>query len=226
MTFRFWYALDFRIEWYSNMKSSPYIVAALLAQASLSVHSETTDPNDCKLIGNDTQRLACFDSIFPPRTSGTTPIVMSGQETIDQAEVSLAPQPEADKPSDAPAVTQPEPAVGVVAVAQSELAAEGTEVSQPEQKTASSEFGSEHLPAIDTDRLEARIVGDFNGWTGNTRFTLDNGQVWQQTRNYVRNYKPRDPIPRPSVTITKSVFNSYKMRIEGVKRTVQVKRVK
>ncbi len=102
--------------------------------------------------------------------------------------------------------------------------AEAAPVAAPAAK-AEEDFGSEQLPVEPVDRIEARLVGDFTGWTGKTKFALDNGQVWQQTRNYVRNYEPREPISQPKVTITRSWAGSYKMRIEGVKRTIQVKRI-
>lgn len=89
-----------------------------------------------------------------------------------------------------------------------------------------SDFGAEQLPpSSDKDQIEARLLGDFTGWTGKTIFRLDNGQVWQQTNNYIRNYSPRDPITQPKVTITKGMFTSYNLRVEGVKRIVQVKRI-
>lgn len=31
-----------------------------------------------------------------------------------------------------------------------------------------------------TERITAKISGRFTGWEGSTKFTLDNGQVWQQ----------------------------------------------
>ena len=95
----------------------------------------------------------------------------------------------------------------------------------PPAAKAEDDFGSEQLPVEPVDRIEARLVGDFTGWTGTTKFALDNGQVWQQTRNYIRNYEPRDPIPQPKVTITRSFAGSYKMRVEGVRRIVQVRRI-
>ena len=38
-----------------------------------------------------------------------------------------------------------------------------------------------------TEYLESRINGDFEGWTGETIFELDNGQVWKQA-SYAYNY--------------------------------------
>jgi len=92
--------------------------------------------------------------------------------------------------------------------------------------TAAATFGAEQVRQPPLEYVEARLVGDFTGWTGKTVFRLDNGQVWQQTSNYIRNYTPRNPIPQARVTISKGGFGGYNMRIEGVKRIVQVKRVK
>ena len=117
--------------------------------------------------------------------------------------------------AEAPAAPEPESAPPAAAAAPAAAQAAETE----------DDFGSEQLPVERVDRVEARLIGDFTGWTGRTKFPLDNGQVWQQTRNYVRNYEPREPIPQAKVTITRSFAGSYKMRIEGVKRTVQVKRI-
>lgn len=87
-------------------------------------------------------------------------------------------------------------------------------------------FGAEQLPANSPDEIEARLVGNFTGWSGDTVFRLDNGQVWQQTRNYIRSYTPREPMHEPRVTISKGLFGSYDLRVEGVKRVVQVKRIR
>lgn len=96
----------------------------------------------------------------------------------------------------------------------------------PEQTSITvAEVGAEKLPTPPATDIETRMIGDFTGWSGKTVFTLDNGEVWQQTNNYISDYSPRSPIRQPKITITKGMFGSYNMRIEGVKRTVQVKRV-
>ena len=40
--------------------------------------------------------------------------------------------------------------------------------------------------------LEARLVGDFTGWTGQTMFRLDNGQVWGQRSATTYRHKGSD----------------------------------
>jgi len=96
----------------------------------------------------------------------------------------------------------------------------------PRESTAVAEFGAEQIVQPPIEFVEARLVGDFKGWTGQTVFTLDNGQVWRQTKNYIRNYKPKSPIPQARVTISKGMMGSYNLRVEGIKRIVQVKRIK
>lgn len=106
-----------------------------------------------------------------------------------------------------------------------EAMTENARVDEP-PAPAPSEFGAEQLKPDIPDFIEARLIGDFNGWSGNTIFHLDNGQVWRQTKNYIKPYQPPDPIPSPRVTIEKAAFGSYNLRVEGIKRIVQVRRIK
>lgn len=87
------------------------------------------------------------------------------------------------------------------------------------------EFGKEQVEPKHIDRIEARLVDTFNGWSGSTVFRLDNGQVWRQLKNNARPWKPREPMVEPLVTIERSMFGGYRLRVDGVNRTVQVKRV-
>jgi hypothetical protein len=72
------------------------------------------------------------------------------------------------------------------------------------------------------DLIETRIIGDFDGWSGNTRFRLENGQIWRQNEPdtfIVRTKK------NPKVTIRRSMFGSYLLKIEGYNSSVKVERV-
>jgi hypothetical protein len=71
------------------------------------------------------------------------------------------------------------------------------------------------------DIFESKIDGEFSGWSGNTLFALDNGQVWQQssydlTRHFA--YSPRVLIYRSGPAI--------KMHVEGVDHTIFVTRIR
>lgn len=71
--------------------------------------------------------------------------------------------------------------------------------------------------------LTAHIVGKFTGWSGSTRFTLDNGEVWQQVDD---SSLSTGAIMNPKVTISRGLINSFYLSVEGVKDTVLVKRTK
>jgi hypothetical protein len=73
------------------------------------------------------------------------------------------------------------------------------------------------------DSISAHIAGDFDGWHGSTRFTLDNGQVWEQVDDSIVTVKR---IANPKVTIARGLFNSYYMSVSGMTDSVQVKRIK
>jgi hypothetical protein len=72
-----------------------------------------------------------------------------------------------------------------------------------------------------SDVIESEIAGDFNGWDGETIFKLTNGQIWQQAEyDYEYEY-----AFQPEVTIYKAA-GGYKMKVEGMDDTINVKRIK
>lgn len=73
------------------------------------------------------------------------------------------------------------------------------------------------------DSIEAHIVGSFDGWHGSTRVTLDNGQVWEEVDDSMVTV---GRLTNPKVTISRGPLNGYLMTIEGVRDTVQVRRIK
>ena len=68
----------------------------------------------------------------------------------------------------------------------------------------------------------SRIAGEFSGWTGSTRFTLENGQVWRQVENTSLLGVKADS---PAVTIEPAFMGSWRMRVEGYNQRVRVERV-
>jgi len=59
--------------------------------------------------------------------------------------------------------------------------------------------------------IQSRIVGPFSGYTGNTVFTLENGQRWAQSQRDSA-YYPK--VDSPAVVIVKAGFG-YRMYIQG-----------
>ena len=79
----------------------------------------------------------------------------------------------------------------------------------------------EVLPVVKvTGFMKTCIDGTFEGWSGDTVFTLCNGQVWQQT-TYAYTYHY---AYRPDVLIYWNGYQ-YKMKVEGVDQTIAVVRI-
>lgn len=71
-------------------------------------------------------------------------------------------------------------------------------------------------------RIEARIVGPFTGWSGQTLFQLDNGQVWRQRIKGRYMYKDDDT----RVVITRNLLGYYNMTLVATGRGVGVEPVR
>ena len=85
------------------------------------------------------------------------------------------------------------------------------------------QFGNERIAQADEepDQITSRILGEFKGWSGDTEFQLENGQVWKQSSTGLLIVR----INNPTVTIKKSFFGTYNLNIEGVNSTVKVRRI-
>jgi hypothetical protein len=94
----------------------------------------------------------------------------------------------------------------------------------PPEKT----FGAEHLDATpvtaatEGETIEARILGEFDGWTGHTNFPLDNGQIWQQR---VRGEYRHKVVTGVAVEIVRGRFGYY-LKVTESGRQIGVTRVK
>jgi hypothetical protein len=87
--------------------------------------------------------------------------------------------------------------------------------------TAASEPITADTTSSTASAIESQIEGTFNGWSGDTIFKLNNGQIWQQASYaYTHHY-----AYRPEVVIYKT-GSGYKMKVEGVDDTINVKRIK
>ena len=77
--------------------------------------------------------------------------------------------------------------------------------------------------AAPSEGVVSRISGPFTGWTGNTQFTLDNGQVWQQAEaGSMRGVN----VDSPAVTIKPAFMGSWLMKVEGFNTAIRVRRIK
>jgi hypothetical protein len=92
--------------------------------------------------------------------------------------------------------------------------------------------GTKHIMKVDgvsdtiavtqvTNFEKTCISGEFDGWTGDTVFSLCNGEVWQQTEyKYTYHY-----AYNPNVLIYSTGYQ-YRMRVDGVSDTIAVTRIR
>jgi len=80
---------------------------------------------------------------------------------------------------------------------------------------------SEKKPASDSS-FEARLTGNFTGWSGKTVFRLDDGQVWRQRS--AANYRHRSTDMR--VKFKKNWMGGWEMTVVSSGKTVLVSKVK
>jgi len=71
-------------------------------------------------------------------------------------------------------------------------------------------------------RLEARIVAPFSGWSGQTLFRLDNGQVWRQRIKGRYMFDGDDT----RVVITRNMFGFYNLTLLSTGRSIGVEPVR
>jgi hypothetical protein len=81
---------------------------------------------------------------------------------------------------------------------------------------------NESVKAVQNSDISASVLGDFNGWTGDTLFRLDNGQIWKQrTPGKWRTHKEA-----VKVHISQNALGFWEMRVDGAQRSIGVKRIK
>lgn len=122
-------------------------------------------------------------------------------------------------------LTVPGTGVAAAAAGTTGVAAEDSAAPRPDAHagSAAEDFGREQQQAQkEMQSMTARVVGGFRGWSGDTVFELDNGQVWQQTGSGRYEYSGEDR----AVVISRGFLGSFSLRPEGLNRTVHVKRTK
>jgi len=84
-------------------------------------------------------------------------------------------------------------------------------------------FGNERIAQVEdeTNQITSRILGEFKGWSGYTKFQLENGQIWQQSSEGLLIVR----MNNPTVIIKKSFFGTYNLNVESVNSTIKVRRI-
>ena len=93
-----------------------------------------------------------------------------------------------------------------------------------DEAVAATAGGARFDPSVSQEPREfrSRIVGQFKGWMGDTRFRLENGQVWQQ-RTRGRYYRKLDS---PEVLLIRTRLGFWKLQVLDTGKAVGVKRIR
>ena len=164
----------------------------------------------CAQLQNTGVRLACYDALAD--VSASSPQQASSASVVDDS----ASSPQQVAP------TSPTAAPPQTPSAEAQSAAGQAPEHESGQSLADRLFGM--LPGGDEghNQLESRVVGEVRNPRQGTRFTLENGQVWQQVERTRRNYRATNP----RVEIKEGFMNSYRMSLEGLNGRIRVRRVK
>ncbi len=74
------------------------------------------------------------------------------------------------------------------------------------------------------ERVEifSRIAGEFEGWEGRTRFSLENGQVWEQRRRG----RWKTSLTSPEVRLYQNFIGAWEMEVVEEDRRIGVRRIR
>jgi hypothetical protein len=186
-----------------------YLLLTLACAAPAARAAETADSAlaRCRSLPEAAARLACYDAV--PLAAAPTVPPSATAAAAPQAAV----QPAAPVVVAAPAVAVA-PAVGAVVAPAAGVPAAGVAL------TPEAAFGLESRRSAVQD-IRSSLIGVFEGWDRDTRFTLANGQVWQISDGTSASYFLRNP----KVTVRRAALGSFRLEIEGVNQAPRVQRV-
>ena len=199
---------------------------------------------DCAEIKNDRQRLACFDRFHSGAaeedagasdTSSSTDVrpaatdIESERREAEQArrEVEQA-RREAEQARREAAQARREAEQVRLKIEQGRREAELERRERdrrpdPEPETPEERFGMEKkMLELGGDEMSSTALGQFDLWNKGQQIELENGQVWEITNSTNLFHKTRNP----KVTLEKGLFSSFYMHIEGVSKSLKVRRIR
>ena len=96
-----------------------------------------------------------------------------------------------------------------------------TEAVQPEAKFGLAKAAPAPAKEKSPSKIRSTVTGALDGWSPGTRIALANGQVWRVTEGEA--VLPR--LNNPQVEISRGMFSSYLLQIDGHANTARVERV-
>ncbi len=111
---------------------------------------------------------------------------------------------------------------GEISDAIEEAVAEAPVATGSETREIRTEPADVYPPPRERLEINSRIAGEFNGWEGKTRFTLENGQIWEQRRG--RRWKVT--LQSPEVRLYQNFLGAWEMEVVSEDRSIGVRRIR
>ncbi|TQV88971.1 hypothetical protein [Aliikangiella coralliicola] len=179
-----------------NIKSLVKVILVSALISSLPAYADiSADINRCTKIQDNNDRLTCFDTVAAYYKTFPAAEPKANKEPVRPA-VGNTPSQEINAP-----VSIPKPTKEIV--------------------TSEDAFGRSSAELVQIESLKSNIVGEFRGWKKGSTLTLKNGQKWKvvsRTTGYVK-------LQNPAVEITRGVFGSFNMKVNGLNAVAKVRRV-
>ena len=164
---------------------------------------------DCRSIGADDERVACYDAIVDALAAPA-------------ARLEAAAEPDPERPPAAPAVESAPAAATPPAAAAAASAAGAAAAATDAGKSAEDSFGLPPEVAADRpDEIELTIAELTKMSSGRIALTATNGQVWRQTTSSTLRLREGDVV-----VIRRGSLGSHKLTMAGTNRSMKVKRVR
>lgn len=177
--------------------------ASLVATPAAAQQSLRAGLEKCATITNAAERLFCFDSLAADQDA-PQPNSGAAASTTTRTSSSMSTPVASARPPMQPTSQPPTDATSGPA---SDNSSFGRELEQTREGPQS---------------ITSRYSGSFTGWSGDTEFELENGQVWRQ----VETGRLVFDAERPVITIRRGWFGAFYLKVEGANKQIRVKRVK
>ena len=210
---------------------------AVFCPVSSPVHAQQSAA-ECAAIENDQERLECFDRFYAGESSASALDTSSSSDARPAATDTERAQREAGLARREAEQARREAAQARLEAEQlrreleqgrrevADLRRESDRRAEPEPEpegTPEERFGMEKkVLELGGDEMSSTAIGDFRLWNKGQRIELENGQVWEITNDTNLFHKATNP----SVTIEKGLFSSFYLHIDGVSKSLKVRRIR
>ena len=229
---------------WTNKLTSTLLTPLGLALLSGTAVAQQSVVEHCKQTSSDSDRIACLEAALlgkaipveppnEPAAAAATAEAAAPEEVVAPAAVSAAPEQQAAQVDPPSMELEAGPADDTIEPAPA--AAVATAEAPPEEDAQPTGIGAEQVIAQNQtkeeqqesrDKAEGMVITKYE-WVPYERMVVyfENGQVWRQIkgdRNRIRTSLERNQ----TANITKSGLSGYQLRLNEIRRTIRVERIR